>query len=104
MRKVTTLACLLALLPGCTQLKEKTAITTDDRFQVVADEFVASHYDARPIEGVGLGWHQYDGRFVVPDQKTIASERDRLRRFGQTLASWPAKDLTPANRYDLALL
>jgi uncharacterized protein (DUF885 family) len=90
--------CLLALLPA------RASDSVDAKFEKLAKEFVETHYAFRPIGGAGLGWHQYDGKFVLPDAAAVAAERARLQRFETAFAALNAQTLAPRNRHDLHLL
>jgi uncharacterized protein (DUF885 family) len=76
----------------------------DARFQRLADEFVATHFAARPLAGVALGWHQFDGKFVIPDKATLAAEEARLKQFDAAFASIPPDRLSAAHRHELHLI
>lgn len=73
-------------------------------FSNLADEFVREHFAARPLAGVRLGWHHYDGRFVVPDQSALAAETGRLKRWEGVFAGLSDEGLSPARQHDLRLL
>jgi len=88
-----------ALLSGCVVgSSERT------RFRQASDEFVKSHYAVRPLEGVALGWHEYDGKFVVPTRELILAERARLERFDGRFREIDGTWLSPSERLDLDLL
>lgn len=95
-------ALLLLIAAGCAPLKPIES--ADATFRRLADEFVATHFAARPVEAAGLGWHQYDGKFVVPTGTQIAAERARLVRFDSALAALPATELSAEARHDWAIL
>ena len=76
----------------------------DQRFDTVSGEFMNSHYTFRPLAGVALGWHQYDGRLVIPDRAANAKEHARLQRYQQLLAGFTPGRLTLARRHDLRIL
>src|SRR3954452_9534698 len=96
------LPILLAFLPSC--VHHGSHDSADAQFQKLTDQFLESHYAFRPIAGAGLGWHQYDGKFVLPDAAALAAERARLQRFEAAFAAIPVDALTPAHRHDLRLL
>jgi uncharacterized protein (DUF885 family) len=82
------------------------AVESDDdaRFHRLADEFVATHFAWRPLAGVALGWHQYDGQFVVPDAAALAEEKQRLQRFETAFGEMSGNGLSPDARRDWQLL
>ena len=55
-------------------------------FQKIADEFLDGYFRARPLSGVSLGLHEFDG--LVPDYSpaALAAERQRLHDFDSRLA------------------
>src|SRR5436190_23492059 len=93
-----TVLCLLTWLPV------RGSNSVDAQFEKLAKEFLESHYAFRPIAGAGLGWHQYDGNFVLPEAAAVAAERSRLQRFETAFAALNAQTLAPRNRHDLHLL
>jgi len=103
MKRITTLFLLLAALCiGCADLSNKSS--ADNRYERLANDFVTGEFAFRPLAGVALGWHQYDGRYVVPDQPALAAEDNRLKRFETGFAALPADQLTPVHQHDLQLL
>ena len=96
------LFCLSALLYGCAHGGSQNS--ADAQFQKLSDEFVETHYAFRPISGAGLGWHKYDGQFVLPDRAAVAAERARLERFDRSFATVNADALSSQHRHDLHLL
>jgi uncharacterized protein (DUF885 family) len=93
------LALGAAMLSGCVVgSAERT------RFRQVSDEFVKSHYAMRPLEGVALGWHEYDGKFVVPTREVMLAERARLERFDARFREIDGTRLSQSDRLDLDLL
>jgi uncharacterized protein (DUF885 family) len=93
---------LAALCIGCALVSNKSS--ADNRYERLANDFVAGQFAFRPLAGVALGWHQYDGRYVVPDQPALAAEDNRLKRFEAEFAALPANQLTPVHRHDLQVL
>jgi uncharacterized protein (DUF885 family) len=76
----------------------------ETRFEQLSKEFVKTHFAFRPLEAVALGWHEYDGQFVVPDQAALDKEVQRLKRFESAFAEIPTDSLSPVRREDLALV
>jgi uncharacterized protein (DUF885 family) len=103
MKRITPLFLLLAALCiGCAHVSNKSS--ADNRYERLANDFVTGQFAFDPLTGVALGWHQYDGRYVVPDQQALAAEDNRLKRFESEFAALPANQLTPVHRHDLQLL
>jgi uncharacterized protein (DUF885 family) len=95
-------ALAMSLVVGCARWS--AGISPDARFQQLAGEFVSGHYAARPLEGVALGWHQYDGRFQVPTRAALTGEIARLKRYEGAFAALPPGRLTAAHQNDLRVL
>lgn len=88
-----------ALVAGCVTGPSERA-----RFRELSDRYVATHFAARPVEAVGLGWHQYDGKFEVPARERIAAERRRLEEFDAAFRAIDGGRLGKADRLDLEIL
>jgi uncharacterized protein (DUF885 family) len=73
-------------------------------YDKLTEEFTRTHYDHRPLAGVALGWHQYDGQFVIPDAKALAGEMERLKKFDAEFAKIPATNLPPQKQLELNLV
>ena len=100
------LACLvLGLVPGPGGGGARAEDTPADlRFDSLAGEFMTGHYSFRPLAGVALGWHQYDGRLVIPDRSANTHEAARLKRFQRLFAGLQPGQLSLARRHDLRVL
>ncbi|MEN9675503.1 MAG: hypothetical protein RIS76_1399 [Verrucomicrobiota bacterium] len=77
---------------------------TDASFDATADEFVRFFHDSQPLAGVALGWHQYDGRFVVPTAEQNAAVRRELHRFQDRFSAFPPATLSPRARRDRSVI
>lgn len=102
MRHVAMCLASAFLLAGCTTPSDRQSV--DERFSRLTDEFLATTFAGNPPAGVALGWHQYDGRFVVPDAPALAGEIARLKRFDAAFAAIRPAQLRPNLRNDLAVL
>ena len=80
------------------------AESADQRFGKLAAEFTETHYAQRPLAGLALGWHRYDGQFVVPDRASLDAELARLRRFDAAFGAFPPDTLSSGHRNDLRLI
>ncbi len=94
-------ACLLLTTAGCALQRSETPEMT---FHRLADEFVAHHFALRPVEASGLGWHQHDGKFVIPTTGLLAAEQVELRQLEHELAALPESRLSEASRHDRQIL
>ncbi len=66
--------------------------------------FVRTHFEQRPGEAVALGWHEHDGRIVVPTREAMNRELSRLRSFEVSLRGVREAGLSDSARLDLQLL
>jgi len=78
--------------------------TADARFEQLKSDFLEGHYQFRPLAGVALGWHQYDGKFMVPTRAAILAEQNRLKKFGMDFRALGSEKLSPVHRHDLRVL
>jgi uncharacterized protein (DUF885 family) len=79
-RLLLTLAISLGgFLPGAAPAAETPA--PDAAFEKLALDFVAGYLAARPLRGVALGFHQYDGKIGDYSRLAIDAEVERLKRF-----------------------
>ena len=77
----------------------------DAALQKIADEFLHGYFHARPLSGVSLGLHEFDG--MVPDcsPAALAAERKRLHDFDARLASFAdRKALSASSEFDYRTL
>src|ERR1039458_6456816 len=103
MKRITPLFLLLAALCiGCAHVSNKSS--ADNRYERLANDFVTGQFAFEPLTGVALGWNQYDGRYVVPDQQALAAEDNRLKRFESEFAALPANQLTPVGAVVMVVL
>lgn len=101
----TLLASILTvLIGGCTSSTVRTSNTETDRFDKIQKEFLETHFEHRPIAAVGLGWHQHDGRFILPTAAAIAEEDRRLHQARATLSELQFERLDPQRKRDRDLL
>ena len=78
--------------------------SNDARLDAAAGEFVRFFHDAQPLAGVALGWHEYDGKFVVPTAAQNAAFLERLKRFQKQFDEIPPATLSLRGRRDLSVL
>src|SRR5437773_12371208 len=64
---------------GFAQVADTTKADAD--FDKLALNFIAGYLAARPLQGVALGFHQYDGKIGDYSRLAIDAEAERLRRF-----------------------
>ncbi|MDQ2867549.1 MAG: DUF885 domain-containing protein [Verrucomicrobiota bacterium] len=93
---------LLLAVVSVPLLAHAEAIDTD--FTAVADEFIKGYLNARPLLGVQLGLHEYDGRLGDYSRLALDAELQRLRRFEDRLQKFAPEKLNAKNSIDLRIL
>src|SRR4030095_4628295 len=53
----------------------------DADFDKLVVDFIGGYLAARPLQGVALGLHQYDGKICDYSRLAIDAEVERLKRF-----------------------
>src|SRR5262245_21785369 len=94
---------LLAAISPALLAAEKAA-DANAAFDRWTGQFLREYYDARPVRGVELGGHQYDGKFAVPDRASLDAEIKRLKRSATELTAMPERSLSAERRKDRALI
>jgi uncharacterized protein (DUF885 family) len=91
-----------AATPFWTQASETPK--TDADFDKFALDFIGGYFAARPIQGVALGFHQYDGKIADFSRLAIDAEVERLKRFQTALAKLDASKLSKGAEIDRRIL
>jgi uncharacterized protein (DUF885 family) len=76
----------------------------DADFDKAALDYIGGYLAARPLEGVALGLHQYDGKIGDYTRLAVDAEVERLRRFEALFAKMDAKQLSKRDDIDRRLL
>ncbi len=76
----------------------------DAVFDKLALDFVDGHLKARPLLGVALGLHQYDGKIADYSRLAIDAEVERLKRFQAELGKLDASKLSAEANIDRRIL
>lgn len=76
----------------------------ETNFARLADEYVNAHLAANPGEAVYLGFHEYDGKLIIPTADTIARQLAQLRLFDSTFARLDTTKLSLDEKVDYKLL
>ena len=79
---------LLALVPLLTPLAARAEPVADAAFQKTADKFLHEYFLARPLLGVSLGLHEYDGGTPDLSPAALAKAKEQLRDFDGELAGF----------------
>ena len=80
------------------------AASVDAEFDALAKAFLREYHDVRPLAGVALGLHEYDGKFAVPDRAWLTTEVERLQRAERALRTLAPEALTGARHSDRLVL
>jgi uncharacterized protein (DUF885 family) len=94
-----TVAVLLALTQGNFALQ-----TPDAEYEAVAEEYIKGYLNARPLEGVALGFHEYDGKMADYSPLALDAELTRLKRFDDRLKKFDLDKLSQKQSIDLRIL
>jgi uncharacterized protein (DUF885 family) len=80
------------------------AQTDDTEYEAVAEEYIKTYLAAHPLEGTGLGLHEYDGKISDYSRLALDAELSRLRRFDDRLAKFDPSKLSARQSIDLRIL
>jgi uncharacterized protein (DUF885 family) len=106
---------LLALSPAVSQAAKKSprpspspspsaSPSPEADFDKLALDFISGYFTARPIQGVALGLHQYDGKIRDYSRLAIDAEVERLKRFRDRLSKLDAGKLSKEASIDRRIL
>ncbi|MEP6975231.1 MAG: DUF885 domain-containing protein [Spartobacteria bacterium] len=98
-----TLLALALVLGGAAQLWAATP-AGDTEFNKAATDFINGYLAARPILGVSLGFHQYDGKVADYSRLAVDAEVERLKRFQFQLNQFDASKLSKQAGIDRRIL
>ena len=77
----------------------------DEAFRKIADEFLHGYFAFRPLSGVSLGLHEYDGQTLDYSRTALAAECKRLQDFDTLLSEFAGrKSLSTAAAFDYRTL
>src|ERR671939_440012 len=80
------------------------AQTPDQEYEAVAEEYIKGHLAARPLLGVSLGFHEYDGKVSDYSRLALDAELARLKRFDDRLKIFDVAKLSQRQSIDLRIL
>ena len=78
--------------------------TTDADFEKLARDYIAGFLAARPLQGVALGLHDYDGKIGDYSRLAIDAEIERLHRFDTELSKIDPVTLSKSADIDRRIL
>ena len=95
----------LFLLTVCLHAASNFAAQADDaEYDAVAEEYIKTYLAAHPLEGTGLGLHEYDGKISDYSRLALDAELSRLRRFDDRLGKFDPSKLGARQSIDLRIL
>jgi uncharacterized protein (DUF885 family) len=80
------------------------AVTPDEEYTALAEEYIKGYLAARPLLGTALGLHEFDGKISDYSPLSLDAELSRLRRFDDRLRKFDLNKLTPRAAIDLRIL
>ncbi|HEY1583558.1 MAG TPA: DUF885 domain-containing protein [Chthoniobacterales bacterium] len=107
MKSIAGLLLVLAFSLGGILLRSAPgaeAPAPDASFEKLALDFVAGYLAARPIQGVALGFHQYDGKITDYSRLAIDAEVERLTRFQDQFKKLDPSKLSKQSNIDRRIL
>ncbi len=105
MKKFISISLATLLLFACNSNKQSlTNANADDTFHSISEAIITGYLAWRPANGVGLGYHQYDGLVTDLSKASISKELERLKGDVQKLAAIDTTALSTANFYDYRIL
>ena len=97
--------CFVALLLTlCFRAAAFAAQAEDAEYEAVAEEYIKTYLAAHPLEGTGLGLHEYDGKISDYSRLALDAELNRLQRFDDRLSKFDPAKLSPRQSIDLRIL
>ncbi len=96
--KILNLLTAALLIAGCATPSDSRS--RDAEFEALTWEFLGTHFAQRPIQGVSLGWHQYDGKFPRWNAAALTAEESHLRRYEAAFTDFASTGLSSANQLD----
>ena len=85
-------------------LRADTTPLPEIAFGKLTDEILADDFEFQPLNAVGLGLHQYDGKFVDLSRASVDAECRRLHAFLTRLAAIDPAGLSAPSALDYKLL
>jgi len=107
MKSLRRLFVLIALSLGMAApcfAEEAETKKADADFDKLALDFVGGYLAARPLQGVALGFHQFDGKIGDYSRLAIDAEAERLKRFQDQLGKLDVSKLSKRADIDRRIL
>ncbi len=92
------------LATGLSLRAEEATPSPEIALAKLTDEILADNFHFQPLAAVGLGLHQFDGKFVDFRRSAIDAEIQRVRGFKTRLEALDATQLSAASVLDYKLL
>lgn len=90
--------------PATTGPENQPNETVEQRFQREAEAFYWAHLDGLPQMGVGMGYHQYDGKLPDPSPHAIAARIAMYRAAEDKFSAISADELSPQSQVEREVL
>ncbi len=74
--------------------------TGDAAFNQIAEGYLTGYLAWRPLEAVGLGFHEFDGKMTDFSRPSIEGEVARLKDFDRRLGGMNTSTLSPRAYFD----
>jgi len=100
----TLLILTLSLGAVCRLCAQSDTTKADDDFDKLSLDFIGGYLAARPLQGVALGFHQYDDKIGDYSRLAIDAEVERLKRFQTQLGKMDASALSKRAAIDRRIL
>ncbi|MEO8043589.1 MAG: DUF885 domain-containing protein [Spartobacteria bacterium] len=97
-------AILSVSLALTTLAEEGEQKKSDAEFDKLALDFISGYLAARPLQGVALGYHQYDGKIGDYSRLAIDAEVERLKRLQDELGKLDPSKLSKGADLDRRIL
>ncbi len=104
MKMLRRLMVLFAFSLGATLSEAAETPKPEADFEKMALDFTSGYLAARPLQGVALGFHQYDGKIGDFSRLAIDAEVERLKRFRDLFSKLDASKLSQQAGIDRRIL
>jgi uncharacterized protein (DUF885 family) len=107
MNRLLFIIVLFLVITSCNNsntASETPKTNSDSAFQQLTAEFMHDYLSWRPLNGVALGFHEYDGKTTDYSKASLDAELKRLKAYDQRLSAFDTASLSPKMYYDFRIL
>ncbi len=104
MPRLVPVLLLAAVLLPVAAVRAQEAASPEVAFATLTDEILAEQFRFQPLNAVGLGLHQYDGKFVDYSRASIQDAAAKMHALGKRLEAIDPDRLSPPSALDYKLL